>query len=132
MGHWCGYIAVPAGHPWYLSERGSDTFRDVRVHGDITYADECAGVICHVPRPGEPDSVWWVGFDCGHIWDLSPRMLAVEGMLAGLDDIPEAAREAFRKAWRPIGEIHQYKTAGYVRAEVFELARQAREAGAHA
>lgn len=28
--------------------------------------------VCHVPEPGEPDSVWWFGFDCAHLGDRSP------------------------------------------------------------
>ncbi len=28
--------------------------------------------ICHVPSPGEPDRVFWFGFDCAHAWDMSP------------------------------------------------------------
>lgn len=30
--------------------------------------------ICHRPDPGEPDDVWWFGFDCGHAFDASPGM----------------------------------------------------------
>jgi hypothetical protein len=28
--------------------------------------------ICHVAASGEPDPVWWLGFDCAHSGDLSP------------------------------------------------------------
>lgn len=28
--------------------------------------------ICHVAALGEPDPVWWLGFDCAHSGDLSP------------------------------------------------------------
>jgi hypothetical protein len=28
--------------------------------------------ICHLPAPGEPDNVWWFGFDCAHSGDHSP------------------------------------------------------------
>lgn len=51
-------------------------------HGGITFADFCADstneaeLICHVPGPGEPDRVWWFGFDCGHAGDLAPEMQA--------------------------------------------------------
>lgn len=30
--------------------------------------------ICHIPAPGEPDDVWWFGFDCAHSGDVSPGM----------------------------------------------------------
>ena len=31
-----------------------------------------ARAICHLPEPGEPDHVWWFGFDCAHSGDVSP------------------------------------------------------------
>ena len=30
--------------------------------------------ICHVVSNGEPDDVWWFGFDCCHAGDLAPGM----------------------------------------------------------
>lgn len=71
MGSWCGYVAVPPGHPAY--KKPYDDV-DVNVHGGLTYADHCRDHICHVPAPGEPDDVWWLGFDCGHSDDLVPSM----------------------------------------------------------
>lgn len=50
----------------------------IQVHGGITFADRCmpdadeATDICHVPAEGEPDHVWWFGFDCAHFQDASP------------------------------------------------------------
>ena len=57
--------------------------------------------ICHVPGPGEPDDVWWFGFDCAHFHDRAPAM---ERDLS----LPSAS----------------YKTLDYVRAECASLARQ--------
>lgn len=65
-GAWCGYVAVPPGHPWH----GQDM--DAEVHGGITYGDTCRGDVCHIPKPGEPEDVFWVGFDCVHGGDLAP------------------------------------------------------------
>lgn len=48
------------------------------VHGGLTFSRGCghndnpAEGICHVPGPGEPDDVWWFGFDCSHAGDLAP------------------------------------------------------------
>ena len=66
----CGYAAVEPGHPWHGYEEGSAIEADV--HGGITYAGRCEGAICHVPKPGEPDDVWWLGFNCAHAGDFSP------------------------------------------------------------
>lgn len=30
--------------------------------------------VCHLPEPGEPDRVWWFGFDCAHLGDIIPGM----------------------------------------------------------
>jgi hypothetical protein len=73
-GHWCGYVAVPPGHPWHgkAESYGDDGGVSADVHGGVTYASECSGAVCHVPKPGEPDNVWWIGFDCSHAWDTRP------------------------------------------------------------
>lgn len=105
MGAWCGYVAVPSGHP--LHGRGflDDGVEALRVHGGITYGEACKGDtktgICHVPRPGEPDDVWWLGFDCGHFGDLVPQLAAT---------------------YAPLGDT--YRDLSYVRAETTHLAQQ--------
>jgi hypothetical protein len=69
MGAWCGYAAVKPGHKLYKKPYSE---ADVRVHGGITYAEECQGEICHETE--EEDKVWWFGFDCAHAFDLVPLM----------------------------------------------------------
>lgn len=71
MGNWCGYVGVPKTHPAYGLNYD---FVDVNVHGGLTYADKCGGAICHVPQPGMPDDVWWLGFDTAHSGDYTPSM----------------------------------------------------------
>ena len=77
-GHLCGYVGVAEGHPLFKLDYGE--VRDCGVHGGLTFADvshnandESTG-ICHVPDPGEPETVWWFGFDCAHSGDSSPGM----------------------------------------------------------
>lgn len=83
LGSWCGYVGVPEGHPlhgrkaWGTGagdDENTSAVDALIVHGGITYADACAGNICHVPREGEADHVWWFGFDCGHAGDIIPGM----------------------------------------------------------
>jgi hypothetical protein len=116
----CGYVGVPSGHPAHgRSSESSDSYerdetgaldfdrpktnpvRDLRAHGGITYAKSCAGRICHVPAPGEPEHLWWLGFDCAHSWDACPD------------------RER-----GPIGGQRVYRDISYVRCEVERLAEQ--------
>lgn len=105
MGAWCGYVAVPPGHPLHGKHYDAPETSDLRVHGGLTYANACNKHICHVPEPGEPDNVWWLGFDCGHAYDLVPGLVSYR-----MDD----------------GE---YRTLEYVEAECAKLAKQIAEAG---
>ncbi len=71
LGHLCGYVGLPESHPLF----GKDyKVPDASVHGGLTFADKCheGGRICHVPEPGRPEHVWWFGFDCAHLGDVSP------------------------------------------------------------
>ena len=109
FGALCGYVGVSEGHPWFGKSYGDI---DAEVHGGLTYGDFCqegddeARTICHVPGPGEPDRVFWLGFDCGHAWDVSPGMDA-------------RYREFIHDA------DTTYKTVAYVKAECARLAQQA-------
>ena len=76
-GHWCGYVGVPPTHPFY--EKDYDEVDDVECHGGLTFASSCqegepGETICYVPAPGEPDDIWWLGFDCAHWSDYQPAM----------------------------------------------------------
>lgn len=62
-GAWCGYVAVPEGHP--LNGKEYDAL-DVRVHGGLTWS---AG-----NWPVEEAGLWWFGFDCAHLYDFCPKM----------------------------------------------------------
>lgn len=65
--HLCGYVAVPPGHPWHgLDYDSIEPYPDI--HGGLTFAED------HPPL-GEPDSNWWLGFDCAHAGDLVPGMM---------------------------------------------------------
>ena len=107
-GAWCGYVGVPKGHLFFEKDY-SDVEQNVEVHWGLTYSGHCAGDICHEPKEGEPDNVWWLGFDCSHGLDLMPLLLAKESVLLG------AGR---RKC------IGKYRTMDYAKAETMKLAEQ--------
>lgn len=106
----CGYVGVPPGHPAHGAHYDSV---DVDVHGGLTYAALCQESlpedrgVCHVPAPGRPADVYWLGFDCAHAWDLAPAMASREFAL-DLSPVP--------------GEV--YRDIAYVTGEVTRLARQ--------
>lgn len=119
VGALCGYVGVPEDHPWYYEHY--DTVQQtitptLSMHGGLTYSRVCQGGICHVPLPGEPEEVYWLGFDCSHSEDVTP----------GLESnfTPEY-REKRRKLY---GNSVRYRDIAYVQAETNRLAEQAKEA----
>lgn len=119
-GNFCGYVGVPNGHRLY-GEKFDNV--DVDVHGGLTYSDKCSGDICHVPGPGMPDDVWWLGFDCAHCFDLSP------GLRASMNELGRRLRErgapnasAFEPL--PFERDEVYRDLPYVRAQTESLAEQ--------
>lgn len=76
-GAWCGYVGMTKGHPWYEANPFEIDLPH-GVHGGLNFATFCQDTgdesqgICHIPGPGEPDHVYWLGFDCGHAWDKKP------------------------------------------------------------
>lgn len=115
MGALCGYVAVDPGHPLHGAGYDDAGTGDIEVHGGLTFASDCehsddeATGICHVPQPGQPDDVWWFGFDCSHMHDMSPGMLTVYAQLGHTE---------------PSWPGTCYKTVGYVAAECARLAAQ--------
>ncbi len=112
-GAWCGYVGVPEGHPFYRQDY--DNVPDVihnAAHGGLTFSDLCyeeaeeGHGICHIPEPGHPDNVWWLGFDCAHLGDFVPGM-------------PRMPSE-----WR---RQETYKDLAYVQATCEQLAAQIKE-----
>jgi hypothetical protein len=116
-GNWCGYAAVPPGHPFHGLKYNGDSADDgfsatpagqVDVHGGLTYSGFCDGHICHVPKPGAPANVFWFGFDCGHSCDFAPGYAA---------RYPDFFTNAQRRE-----EV--YRDLAYVTAEINQLAEQ--------
>lgn len=121
FGAWCGYVGVPEGHPMHGKE-ASDADSLLEVHGGVTLCTSCEptetpNAICHTPEAGEPDSVWWIGFDCAHAWDMSPGMaaLARDSALVGMAYALDRDRV--------------YRDLEYVTTECERLAQQLARAG---
>jgi len=106
VGAWCGYVGLPPGHPYYGLDLDDEQL-GVSVHGGVSYAAARSGHVCHASHPGEPDAVWWIGFDCVHHDDLAPGLSL--GPVVGLPDL---------------GLWCTYRTRDVVRGWVEDLARQ--------
>lgn len=114
-GHLCGYVGVGPDHPCHGMAYGEV---GVDVHGGLSFSEECdddpVHGICHVPEPGQPDHLWWFGFDCHQSFDQAP----------GFD-----ARIRKLGIEPPASELMptRYRTVEYVRGECRMLAGQLAE-----
>lgn len=103
MGFRCGYVRVPAGHPWHGRDyEDIDPYPDV--HGGLTFAEPDADC-----GKGGEDSAWWVGFDCAHVGD------APDPALPGSEHMTRTG----------LYEDSVIRTTEYVAAQCRGLARQA-------
>lgn len=110
LGNLCGYVGVPEGHPLFGKAYGEI---DVDVHGGLTFSEKCQPDprgegfgVCHTPELGRGE-VYWLGFDCGHAFDLAP-----------------AAEAFYRKRGLPPFGGSIYRSVAYVERECARLARQ--------
>lgn len=80
----------------------------------MSYSAACSksGPVCHP----EPQSVWWVGFDCAHSGDRKPGFEKCLRTLCEVDPKIVALLQG------------QYRDFAYVRAQVVALAAQAKSA----
>lgn len=97
----CGYVGLDEFHPFY-GKMYSEIDDNIDVHGGLTFASKCYGVICHSSEP--KDDKWWFGFDCAHFGDLTPSLL----YLAKRKKQPQ----------------EDYKNISYVIDETISLAKQ--------
>lgn len=133
LGNWCGYVGIPATHPWFGKGYNHEIKptadmlgpRDPHDHGPIdllcamlggkSAADSLSISLCmrvhggltyaaEQEPYGKPDGLWWFGFDCAHAGDLVPGLL---------EYITQQPRR---------GDI--YRDQSYVVAEVQSLAAQ--------
>lgn len=129
MGAWCGYVGLPVGHPWRGMEYDAIP---ADVHGGLTFGPhpcmEDKTTICHVVDTPEEDDVHWIGFDCHHLMDTSPGMMASHAILN---------KQVIARGEEPLADIwgenddddciygrRSYKPISYARAEVTTLASQ--------
>jgi len=100
MGHRCGYVTVPEGHPHY--GKGYDDVR-ADVHGGLTYAHEGT-----------------FGFDCAHIEDIKD-----ESIMSDEYKMVFSRELLGRITW----EGATLKTLEFCVAECESLAKQLKEQG---
>jgi hypothetical protein len=128
QGALCGYVGVPKGHPWH----GQDYDHiSADAHGGLTFSAGCchsddpAEGVCHIPGEGEPDNVWWVGFDCAHCFDFIPGRMSLRNPMAGtFHDLYSVLENLVMP-----GDVEtSYRDQAYIENEIVNLAKQAKNA----
>jgi hypothetical protein len=133
LGNLCGYVGLPPEHPLH-GQHYNDLPESIDVHGGVTYTEECGGHICHIPREGEPDHLFWVGFDCAHGNDLLPSSTSALQLKIAADVEREMQRrypgyDRIKERSLLWGRT-TYKPVNWVMMETKRLARQLRRLAA--
>lgn len=125
-GSLCGYVGVPEGHPLHGRDYGEEAvYEALFAHGGVNFSQPCQeqeGGVCHIPGPGEPDSVWWFGFDCAHGGDLLPLMDRKPSEILG-DYLSPALSGSLAKILQRL-DSGEYRDLAYVKAQCASLAQQ--------
>jgi len=129
IGQWCGYVGVEEGHPMFESIDGDHHGTYLEVHGGIIFGDFCIQDpsrkehgICHIVEPGENDRVFWLGFDCGHSYDIRPGQ---EALLKSMSpDLFEEQIKLREEMLKNMGWEEEYRNTAYVKDECAKLAKQ--------
>lgn len=118
LGHWCGYVGVPKGHPAYGVSYNDEPVIHLDSHHGLTYSDFCSPPVCHVTA-GD-DDLWWLGFDCAHLRDLTPGIFTARA--------PGGPLHYIQKMY-PIGDLPPdiYRDVRYVTSSVEMLASELRK-----
>lgn len=106
----CGYVGVPESHLYFEQNYSNYEIVDVECHGGLTFSEfsrpheegEHKG-ICHAGDDIANKRVWWLGFDCAHSGDLTPKYV---------------------NEYMRYGYYDQYKNFAYVKKQVESLADQ--------
>lgn len=90
IGHRCGYVLLPPGHPWY--NKGYDNI-DVSIHGGLTFSRNVGD------GEGWPEAGYWIGFDCNH-YDDAPDLDEMSSEFLAeyrrMEKLIQKAREVYR------------------------------------
>src|SRR5574343_1308729 len=70
MGHRCGYIEIPQGHPLYGVGYDEDEMPYFDVHGGLTFSGTFQNL-----------DGWWIGYDCAHDGDGQDPAITKNGYI---------------------------------------------------
>ncbi len=122
-GQLCGYVGFPEGHPFFGKHYSDPAFTDILVHGGLTFSGDRLGFL----PEGHPCRYhWWLGFDCGHLGDLSPVNNEVLGFYNEmLDFVKNLMSEGEEPTTKEIKS--SYKNLDFVKKELEKLTLQLKD-----
>jgi hypothetical protein len=91
LGHLCGYVGVPEGHPYHGMEEGNEVLYTLDVHGGVTFAGQFAS------SEFDDCDLWWLGFDCAHLGDLSPNGFNIGGTYRDINYVRSECVKLFKQ-----------------------------------
>lgn len=98
-----GYVGIPANHVYVTIPDDEDSLHsfhyDLDVHGGISRAEY-----------NEDNTIYFLGFDCGHLSDFDPY--------GSVHEIDGTHR------FRPCGRPQDYRNIDYVKNEIYYLINQ--------
>ena len=117
IGIWCGYVAIPEGHPCYGMHYDDvhKEYPELKVHGGLTYSEK----IVNYHRDYE-EGYWELGFDCAHADDVIPT-------LDNILDPPMHLARTITNLFEGVRDTVTYKNKIWVWNETNELAFQLEE-----
>lgn len=119
-GYRCGYVRVPAGHPWHGKDL--DELGDVECHRGATFAEP--------DRPcdkGGDDDAYWIGFDCAHAGDLQDPSLVTPAQRDVSTNVSKEVAAYFASHGLSVPEeTGVVRTQEYVEAECRSICEQAK------
>lgn len=110
FGFWCGYVCLPRRHPWHGRHYEDPKLPEFPVHGGLTFSD--SWIARSGPR-ADTEGAWWLGFDCGHGFDVVPAFVRFPAYspAAAYRDLAYARKEtltlaAFCRKAESLGKRH--------------------------
>jgi hypothetical protein len=101
-GHLCGYVKLPEYHPYYSLECWD---MDIECHGGLTY--------------GEKHPEYWIGFDCGHSFDVVPSVEFTKYLDKDIQDLKRKFNLGHSKLFE-----RTYRNMEYVKEQCIQIVDQ--------
>lgn len=108
-GSLCGYVAIEKDHPYFGIDYNDYETVDIQVHGGLTFSGPIELPEETRIKELEGLDLWWFGFDCSHIHDLTPAYTDLMGTAI------------FATA---IGRSDVYRNMDFVKAEIRKMVKQ--------